>query len=482
MTDQAVPSLGRADPVTDELQAIKGRAHQARLEYERTRGLYHDFANDIARLIRACLDDADINYHTITGRAKDPDSFEKKAAQTSPDDPSVAKYTDPIQQITDKAAVRVTTYFLETVDLVLEVIDREFDVIEHLDKTSPEPDRLGYQSHHFLVRYVPSRTILAEYRRFSGLIAEIQVRTILQHAWAEIEHDIQYKAIAAVPELIRRRFTSLAGLIEIADREFQAIANENLAIKAQALEDIDAGQLDQVEITRDSFKEYIDKKFGPDGRMREVSYDYAVRLLLALGFTKLSEVDECIDDYDDDAVGRAISGGTRPGQLTRFEYVLLAGMGEYYILAHPATQRSGATLYTRYQKFMLNKIRDLDMEVGSYRPSAYPSTRLSLTDLAALEPEDYFYTLPEAIETSPDVPGNTANPALSADADHPALPPSSSQAPEYRASCAFLVGADDGNRTRTVGLGTGLSYIASQNFAGQPISFVAPRVTAGYPF
>jgi ppGpp synthetase/RelA/SpoT-type nucleotidyltranferase len=403
MTDQAKPDQDSADPATDELQVIKDRAHQARLEYDRQRGLYHDFANDIVRLIKACLDDSEINYHTITGRDKDPDSFEKKAAQTSSDDPSAAKYTDPLQQITDKAAVRVTTYFLETVDAVLSVIDQEFDLLEHLDKTSPEPDRLGYQSHHYLVRYPPSRTRLSEYRRFSGLIAEIQVRTILQHAWAEIEHDIQYKAIAAVPELIRRRFTALAGLIEIADREFQAIANENLAIKTQARIDIDAGQLHQVEITRDSFKEYIDKRYGPDGRMREFSYDYAVRLLLALGFTNLGEVDECISGYDDDAISRVFYG-TRLGQLTRFELVLLASMGEHYILAHPGVQRAYGTWQARHYKSQLNKIKESGVETGTYRPNGYPSTRLSVSDLAAVEPGDMYSIMNVEVLTPSDMP------------------------------------------------------------------------------
>jgi ppGpp synthetase/RelA/SpoT-type nucleotidyltranferase len=387
MTDQAVSNDDSADPITNELQLVKDRAHQARLEYERQRGLYQDFANDIVRLIKACLVDQKISYHTITGREKDPDSFEKKAAQTSVDDPSAAKYSDPLRQITDMAAVRVTTYFLETVADVLNVIDNEFYVLERTDKASNDPDRLGYQSIHYLVQYPQNRTNLTDNRRFSGLIAEIQVRTILQHAWAEIEHDIQYKAIAAVPELIRRRFTALAGLIEIADREFQAIANENLAIRAQARIDIDAGQLDQVEITRDSFREYIDKKYGPDGRMREWSYDWAVRLLIALGFTNLGEVDECIGSYDDDAISRIIYG-SRLGQLTRFEYVLLASMGEYFILAHPWMQRSGGgDWYANHNIAKLRKLRERGINVGTYRPYAYPNTRLSLTDLTEFKGE-----------------------------------------------------------------------------------------------
>ena len=392
MTHEVSLDENGTDPVEDELQAIKDRAHQSRLQYERQRGIYRDFTEDAVRIIKTCLDDREINYHTITGREKDPESFEKKAAQTFPDDPLTAKYSDPITQITDKAAIRVTTYFLDTVDSVVQVIDSEFDVLERIDKTSRDPDRLGYQSIHYLVQYPRSRTSLSEYRRFSGLIAEIQVRTILQHAWAEIEHDIQYKAVAAVPELIRRRFTALAGLVEIADREFQAIAHENTAIRAKARVDIDAGELQQVEITRDSFKEYIDKKYGPDGRMREWSYDYAVRTLLALGFTNLSEVDECIGRYNDDAISRALFG-SRLGQLTRFEYVLLASMGEYFILAHPWVQREGSgEWYVNHSIARLRKLRNLDIEVGSYRPGAYPKTRLTLSDLTnfkgAMAPED----------------------------------------------------------------------------------------------
>lgn len=83
------------------------------------------------------------------------------------------------------------------------MIDNEFEVLERIDKTSSDPDKLGYQSIHYLVRYPNTRTSLSDFQQFSDLIAEIQVRTILQHAWAEIEHDIQYKAVAAVPELIR---------------------------------------------------------------------------------------------------------------------------------------------------------------------------------------------------------------------------------------------------------------------------------------
>jgi putative GTP pyrophosphokinase len=67
--------------------------------------------------------------------------------------------------------------------------------------------------------------LLSEYRRFKDLKVEIQIRSILQHAWAEIEHDLGYKSKYSVPRLVRRDFSRLAGLLELADEEFVKIRN-----------------------------------------------------------------------------------------------------------------------------------------------------------------------------------------------------------------------------------------------------------------
>jgi hypothetical protein len=197
-----------------------------------------------------------------------------------------------------------------------------------------EEQRLGYQSVHYLVRFSPARCDLPEYRRFAELVTEIQVRTILQHAWAEIEHDIQYKAVAAIPLSIRRRFTSLAGLLEIADREFQTISNDDADQRTDARRLIDRGELERVEITGDALKAYLDKWYGADGRMSPWGYDWTAGVPKNMGFDTLGDVDIAISGYDDDKVSRAVSG-SRQGQLTRFELVLLAAMGEDYIRRHP---------------------------------------------------------------------------------------------------------------------------------------------------
>lgn len=111
----------------------------------------------------------------------------------------------------------------------MEVLSREFGVDDQasVDKrVYSDPHRFCYLSLHYVLSLQGNRTQLAEYRNYSGLQCEVQVRSILQHAWAEIEHDLGYKSETAVPAELRRRFARISGLLELTDDEFLAIKKE----------------------------------------------------------------------------------------------------------------------------------------------------------------------------------------------------------------------------------------------------------------
>jgi ppGpp synthetase/RelA/SpoT-type nucleotidyltranferase len=196
-------------------------------EYEKIRPIYQKFAEDARKIISDTLDDH-IRYHSIEARAKKIKDFGKKAAKPSEEDPAKPKYPNPLKNITDMAGVRVITFLPKNVEDVCKIIEHEFTVLEKVDKAakSINEGKIGYQSVHYLVEMNQSRKDLPEYRQYNDLILEIQVRTILQHAWAEMEHDIQYKSVIEIPTLIKRRFIALAGLLDIADREFQTLQEE----------------------------------------------------------------------------------------------------------------------------------------------------------------------------------------------------------------------------------------------------------------
>ena len=267
---------------------------------------------------------------------KDVDSFARKASTPSEQNPDAPKYKDPISEITDLAAVRVITFFPRTVGEISQLIQEEFEVIERVDHTvsAEREERLGYLSVHYLVRLAGNRNRLSEYRKYVDLTAEIQVRTVLQHAWAEIEHDIRYKSPSAIPHAISRRFMALAGLLEIADREFEAIQAEDDSVRTNARTLIREGKLNQVELTADALHSYLDIRLGPDDRISDFTYEWMTKILRAMGFQNLQQVDECIHDLDHDRLSRIALGG-RSGQVSRFEVLLALSTGDLYIKAHP---------------------------------------------------------------------------------------------------------------------------------------------------
>jgi ppGpp synthetase/RelA/SpoT-type nucleotidyltranferase len=366
--DRGSSGTGRGTGTTERAAAFDFGAHRrdAVDSYDGVRQDYEDCSQAVYSVLKTALDAEGLLVHSLEARGKTTESLGRKAASPSENDPGQPKYPNPLVDITDLAGVRVITFLLYTVDRVNEIIEREFDVVEKSSKSGlvEEGERLGYQSVHYLVRFSPARCALPEYARFSKLVTEVQVRTILQHAWAEIEHDIQYKAVETIPSSIRERFTSLAGLIAIADREFQAISDEDRRRRNDARRLIAQGTLDRVELTPDALKVYLDEKYGPDGRMSEWSYGWATRVLKRLGFTNLAQVAACIGSYDDDHVSRAL-WGSRQGQLSRFENVLLAAMGEEYIRRHPWAQNEWMTrLHTR----RLQRLREAGVPIGAYDP------------------------------------------------------------------------------------------------------------------
>ena len=98
----------------------------------------------------------------------------------------------------DLAGVRAIFYTNNDVDrfLASPVIRDNFEIEEdstRIHHPTPENKEARYRGFHYTVRLQENRLRLSEYAQFSGLRCEIQVQTILNHAWSETSHDILYK-------------------------------------------------------------------------------------------------------------------------------------------------------------------------------------------------------------------------------------------------------------------------------------------------
>lgn len=211
--------------------------------------VYRDIAKVVVSLLEQAMIDEHIQVHSITQRCKARQSLARKLSK--PD-----KNYQVLAEVTDLAAIRVTTYFADDVDRVAKLIEQTFKIDESnsIDKRlTLDPDRFGYQSIHYVAELGEGRYKFVEYKRFAQFKFEIQIRSILQHAWAEIEHDLGYKSAGGVPREIRRRFSRVASLLELADAEFIAI-REELREYASGIPQLIATQPNNVELNTVSLK------------------------------------------------------------------------------------------------------------------------------------------------------------------------------------------------------------------------------------
>jgi predicted RNase H-like nuclease/ppGpp synthetase/RelA/SpoT-type nucleotidyltranferase len=268
-------------------------------------------------LVKRLLDDAGINYLSVTARTKSVASFAAKADRSSH---GQRLYTDPSTQITDQVGVRVITYLREDVTAVGTVLSQEFEVLADLDmgQVTAREGRWGYASRHLLV------AIDGETQP-----ASVQVRTVLQHAWAEFEHDIRYKGTVPeqdAPEL-DRRFTLAAGLLELADREFTEIRDRLRASMA----DDHTPTVTGTGIATPVLATYLGHRFPEAGWSRTEHYAWISDLLGELGILTLDALEELLTNLDTDAVNEKMDYRFPAGAVRRLDDALLAAFADRYV-------------------------------------------------------------------------------------------------------------------------------------------------------
>lgn len=271
--------------------------------YRKNRPTYRSLASKVEAIIKENLEQSKMQCHSVTSRGKGLKSFTDKAKS--------GKYADPINEIKDMAGIRVITYLESDVRKVADVIERLFDIdkAHSLDQSQLlGSDRLGYKSVHYIAKFDKRRCELPEYKIYENLPFEIQIRSLLQHTWAEIEHDRNYKFSGKLPSKLERRFYLVAGMLEVADSEFVAIAEEIDKYKSGVSDELKKGDLN-IEVNTASLKEYLSKRFGSliesDVLSKEFSEDdkdakTIVEEVQLFGVTKLHQLDKIVpQDFED---------------------------------------------------------------------------------------------------------------------------------------------------------------------------------------
>jgi ppGpp synthetase/RelA/SpoT-type nucleotidyltranferase len=194
--------------------------------YRKVRPDYELLTEHLKKMLHDITGDLGI-YPIIMGRAKSLESFAEKIQR-----PGRISHGDPLAEMTDLSGVRVITHTLDEVTALTKIVSRKFLLDLHNSEDKREKlayKEFGYLSTHFIIQLKEVPQIqgypAAKLERLPTLKAELQLRTLAQHLWADIYHELGYKNEFQLPARWEREFARLAALLEYCDQGFEEIKN-----------------------------------------------------------------------------------------------------------------------------------------------------------------------------------------------------------------------------------------------------------------
>lgn len=264
--------------------------------YFRLQPLYERLGANTIQAIEGFLSSEEITYLNVSYRIKEFKSFFEKIGRK--------QYTEPFDETEDFCGIRIICYYNQDIQKIKQIIKDEFEIIRNEDKSSIlKVSEFGYRSTHYIVKIKKEWLGAPNYRGLENLKIEIQVRTILMHTWAEIEHKLNYKKEIEIPDEFIRKLYWLSAKFEEADYHFENLKldidnyRKKLQIEIE-VEEEGAFQLHQ-KVNIDSLNVFLDHNFK--NREEEPSYNDHLLLYhmhkLEISFKEMSNAIEDLKDW-----------------------------------------------------------------------------------------------------------------------------------------------------------------------------------------
>ncbi|WP_180227396.1 GTP pyrophosphokinase [Bacillus cereus] len=294
-------------------------------EYETHCEKYSDLGENLQSALKTLLKEANINFLDVNYRIKDYDSFLDKVLRKG--------YKKPLEDNEDFCGMRIICYFPSEIEKISEVINKEFIVHHSEDKSDKEIDRFGYRSFHFVVSVKKEWLSVPSYRNLKDVKAEIQVRTILMHAWADIEHKLQYKKKEHIPKVIQRKFYQLSALFELADEQFEILRDKKEEVYKSSLPEHSTNFDTQQEMNVDTLQAFLDLHCANRLKSAEYTAELLDELLLyKISFDDLEGMLRKFSAEEIDDIEREMRGGKKGkwAQVGLIRYLLDLTSDEYW--------------------------------------------------------------------------------------------------------------------------------------------------------
>lgn len=225
-------------------------------EYRDAQPVFEKMKTVVTKRLNDCLDENHILVAGLESRIKAEKSLAGKLELKG------HKYRT-LDDITDILGVRIITFFSDEVDIISALVEQMFDIdwANSVDKRKMlEIDRFGYMSLHYICRIPETVFHDPAMPQANQFRFELQMRSTLQHVWANMYHDMGYKSEVEIPVEYQRNMSRLAGMLELADEQFSRIRKEITDYRRNVQSLVASGNFDEVPLNGDTFRSFLELK------------------------------------------------------------------------------------------------------------------------------------------------------------------------------------------------------------------------------
>jgi ppGpp synthetase/RelA/SpoT-type nucleotidyltranferase len=226
-------------------------------------------------LEHVCLSHS-IKLSSIKYRIKSLSSLEQKYTR---------KRYSSFSQVTDIAGIRIVCLFVADIPRILDIIRRTYTVLEKA-VNKQDVTEFSYQKNHVLIQK-------------NSLVFEIQIKTILQDAWGELEHYLHYKQQVLSSESVRK-LHALSALFEVAQDQFEDIYGEYQS--TTQLQDISLSPQTLYQFTKKTF-DWAWKDVSQHAQLESLThYEQLCAQFLRKGITRIDQLESHYLDVKDEII------------------------------------------------------------------------------------------------------------------------------------------------------------------------------------
>lgn len=237
---------------------------------------------------------------TYKSRVKSFESYYKKVLKLKSEQFSQG---NKLIYLTDMMGIRMICAFLEDINDAVEQLKNLFEIKEVEVKGAQKKfNEFSYESTHVLIK-LPDEIITKLYEKYPNLehlsdelVCEIQIRTILQDAWAEVEHELIYKTEFSPFDMpLRRKLASINASLTLADITFQEIRDYQKKLQKEMEERRQSFYLMADDLLNDKVEEKSKEKINRISPFVQGTIDDM--LLQAIHAHNQGNLDEAIEIY-----------------------------------------------------------------------------------------------------------------------------------------------------------------------------------------